>query len=65
MFPFDDHIAFDEFQRQRTGGSRRKALRLPAHRPQPKQKRDDDSGDDTPERGVRVLDMSNGYSVVE
>ena len=65
----DDHILFDELERQRkkSGGMQRKALRLPLYAPSPyddEQRAAKDEGEDN-ERGVRVLDMCNGYSVVE
>lgn len=68
MFPFDDQIAYDDFRRHQATRSRRKALRLPCYRPQDDAEADcdDDDGEEhSTTRGVRVLDMSDGYSVVD
>lgn len=65
----DDHILYDELERKRNqrGGLKRKALRLPLHAPgsHRDEQRAEDTDEQKEERGVRVLDMCNGYSVVE
>lgn len=67
----DDDILYDELreQRSRDGGSNLKRLRLPLHAPgrRPEERTEAEAKDDqdTSDRGVRVLDMSQGYSVVE
>lgn len=67
----DDQILYDELRQQQSRGGRRKSLRLPLRAPAPRRTEDEgearaeDNDTNASERGVRVLDMKNGYSVVE
>ena len=64
----DDDILYDELKREHNrANNRRPALRLPLHSPhleeEPAEASEED--DEPSRRGVRVLDMRNGYSVVD
>lgn len=65
--PFDDHIAYDEFKRDRNDEWQPEALRLPLYVPRPEEEEahTEEADEDSSNRGVLIIDIADGYSVVE
>lgn len=67
MLP-DDHIVYDELKRRRQQREEWKpeALRLPLHVPRDvEEAHSDDVEEDSSERGVLIIDMNDGYAIVD
>ncbi len=61
-----EHIIYDEMKRERAGEWQPEALRLPLHVPQTdSQEHTEESEEETSGRGVIIIDMNEGYSIVE
>ena len=61
----DEHIVYDEFKRRQENEWQPEALRLPLHVPRYDEDHSDDGEEETSDRGVLIIDMNDGYSIVE
>ncbi len=59
-----EHIIYDELKRERAGEWQPEALRLPLHVPQRHDTEEKEEAEDR-SRGVLIIDMNEGYSIVE
>jgi len=61
-----EHIIYDELKRERAGEWQPEALRLPLHIPQTEtDDHSEEAEEDSSGRGVIIIDMNEGYSIVE
>ena len=63
----DEHIIYDELRRDRRDEWQPEALRLPLPCPRPddEEAHTEESEDESSDRGVLIIDMNEGYSIVE
>lgn len=61
-----EHIIYDEMKRERDGEWQPEALRLPLHVPRHEENDSSEEAEEkSPGRGVIIIDMNDGYSILE
>ncbi len=63
----DEHIIYDELRRERKDEWQPEALRLPLYTPRTddEEAHTEESDDESSNRGVIIIDMNDGYSILE
>lgn len=60
-----EHIIYDELKRERSGEWQPEALWLPLYIPRNEPKEMEEVEEESRPRGVLIIDMNEGYAVVE
>lgn len=60
-----EHIIYDELKRERSGEWQPEALRLPLYVPRYEEEDRSEETEETPRRGVLIIDMNDGYAIVD
>lgn len=60
-----EHIIYDELKRERSGEWQPEALRLPLYVPRSEPEQAEDADEERRPRGVLIIDMNDGYSIME
>lgn len=60
-----EHIIYDEIKRERSGEWQPEALRLPLYVPHYEEEERSEETEEKAYRGVLIIDMNDGYAIVE